>query len=100
MTFTIDAGWRAGMELECDDRRGQQVYCLTQDPGLEWIDAFDDLPPPVRSRLAQSRYNLCPTCVGLEAAQAAGRRRRPSIAIYLAVITAIEQAISDGGGDA
>jgi hypothetical protein len=44
MTFTISAGWRAGIELECDDRRGQQVYCLTHDPGLEWIDAFNDLP--------------------------------------------------------
>lgn len=45
MTFKISPKWRAGMELECSDRRGQQVYCTTRDPGLEWIDAYDDLPP-------------------------------------------------------
>jgi hypothetical protein len=97
MTFTISAEWHAGMELECEDRRGQQVYCTTRDPGLQWIKNFDDLPPQVRSRLAQSRFNLCPACVKMEAQRAAGSGRRlPPVPVFLAIITAIEAAIAAG----
>lgn len=97
MTFTISAGWYAGMELECEDRRGQQVYCTTRSPGLMWISAYDDLPPAVRGRLARSRFNLCPTCIEMEAKRAARRRRPVPVSVYLAVIDAVEAAIAAGG---
>jgi hypothetical protein len=93
MKVRISPEWRPGMELECDDRRGQQVFCATHDPGLQWIDAYDDLPPPVRSRLAHSRYNLCPTCIEMEA-KGATKRRPPPVSVYLAVISAVEAAIA------
>lgn len=100
----ISPEWRAGMETRCEDRAGQQVQCLTSEPGSMWIHGLDDLPDAVRARLARSKYNLCPVCVAAEA-DAAGSGR-PSVAIYFAVIAAIEQAISaseaeqPGGGDA
>jgi hypothetical protein len=96
MKVRISPEWRAGMELLCGDRRGQQVYCTTHDPGLEWIDAYDDLPPAVRSRLAHSRYNICPTCIEIEANRATKRRRPVPVSVYLAVIDAVEAAIAAG----
>src|SRR5262249_18915117 len=78
----ISREWRAGMETRCEDRAGQQVQCLTSEPGSMWIHGLDDPPDAVRARLARSRYNLCPVCVAAEA-DAAGSGR-PSVAIYFA----------------
>jgi hypothetical protein len=70
---------RAGMETRCEDRAGQQVQCLTSEPGSMWIHGLDDLPDAVRARLARSKYNLCPVCVAAEAdAAGSGRSSQPS----------------------
>jgi hypothetical protein len=55
----------------------------------------DDLPPPVRRRLAGSVHNICPTCADMEARSEAAARglRWPTIAVYFDVIEAIEQKL-------
>jgi hypothetical protein len=45
---------------------GRQVRCTTFDEGSVWIHRLDSLPPPVRRRLANSRFNICPTCVYID----------------------------------
>src|SRR5262249_5027384 len=73
----------------------QQVRCLTGDQGSEWIHGLDDLPPPVRRRLAAGVHNICPTCVDMEARSEAAARglRRPTIGVYFEVISAIERKL-------
>jgi hypothetical protein len=73
----------------------QQVRCLTGDQGSEWIHGLDDLPAPVRRRLAESAHNICPTCVDMEASFEARRRglRRPTLGVYDDVISAIERKL-------
>jgi hypothetical protein len=83
------------------DLDGRQVKCLTLDAGHVWIHYYDRLPPPVRHRLAESVFNICPACLSSEAEDmaAAQRLKRPTIAIYLAVIEAIERQL-DGDNEA
>lgn len=71
---------------------------MTGDQGSEWIHGLDKLPPPVRRRLAGGVYNICPTCVDMEApAEAAARGLRwPTVAIYFDVIEAIERKLDPG----
>jgi hypothetical protein len=68
---------------------GRQVRCTTFDDGCVWIHELDDLPPPVRRRLANSRFNICPTCVVIDAR----RNGMPSLKLYFAVIEAIERTL-------
>jgi hypothetical protein len=73
-------------------QNAQQVFCTTGDEGSEWIHGLDALPPAVRRRLADAVYNICPTCVAMDARCEAKRRRlrNPTVGIYLDVIAAIE----------
>jgi hypothetical protein len=90
----VRSGWRSG-KGERSDPDGKQVRCLTADEGHVWMASHDKLPPPVRRRLAESVFNLCPACMDIEAyavAQARGLRR-PTVSIYLAVIRAIERQL-------
>ena len=68
---------------------GRQVRCTTFDEGSVWIHRLDNLPPLVRRRLANSRFNLCPTCVEIDTR----RNGTPSLRLYFAVIDAIERTL-------
>ena len=61
---------------------GRQVRCTTFDEGSVWIHRLDNLPPLVRRRLANSRFNLCPTCVEIDTR----RNGTPSLRLYFRVI--------------
>jgi hypothetical protein len=91
----LDPHWSPGM-MRRSAQEAQQVWCLTGDQGSEWIHGLDDLPAPVRRRLAESVFNICPTCVDGEARSAAGARglRRPTLGLYFEVIAAIERALA------
>jgi len=77
---------------------GRQVRCTTFDEGSVWIRDLDMLPAPVRRRLAESIFNICPTCARMDADREARRRglRQPTVAIYLDVLRAIEQTLKSG----
>jgi hypothetical protein len=95
----IDSRWSPNMMRRAGStHEAQQVRCLTGDEGSEWIHGLDDLPPPVRRRLALSADNICPTCVDIEARSEAAARglRRPTVAVYFDVIGAIEQKLRMG----
>ena len=68
---------------------GRQVRCTTFDEGSVWIHGLDKLPPPVRRRLANSRFNICPTCVAMDTR----RNGAPTLKLYFAVIEAIERTL-------
>jgi len=68
---------------------GRQVKCCTYDPGDVWIHEIDNLPPLVRRRLADGRYNVCPTCVSIEACN----NGTPTLALYFRVIDEIERVL-------
>src|SRR5262245_6470530 len=68
---------------------GRQVRCTTFDEGSVWIHKLDNLPPSVRRRLANSRFNLCPTCVDIDTRS----NGTPSLKLYFAVIDAIERTL-------
>jgi hypothetical protein len=57
---------------------------------------YDELPPAVRRRLAQSEFNICPACLWGEAEKEAAARglRQPTISVYLALIASIERQLS------
>jgi hypothetical protein len=85
------------MELR-SSHEGRQVKCLTADEGHVWIHYYDNLPSPVRRRLANGPYNICPACMQGEAHRlaAARGRRRPATADYFNTIEAIERKLADG----
>lgn len=94
----VRSGWRADLP----QRRGRdekQVLCLTADAGHVWIHCYDRLPPPVRRRLAESVFNICPACMDIEAHRTATARglSRPTIRIYFRVIEAIERKLNEPG---
>jgi hypothetical protein len=93
----INPRWSPNM-MRRSTHEAQQVYCTTGDQGSEWIAGLDDLPLPVRRRLCNSRFNICPTCVHMDACSEAAARglRRPTIAVYIDVITAVEQKLTGG----
>jgi hypothetical protein len=82
------------MELQ-SSHEGRQVKCLTADEGHVWIHYYDKLPAPVRRRLANGRYNICPACMEIEAERMATARglRRPTVTLYFTVIQAIERKL-------
>jgi hypothetical protein len=90
----IDPRWSPNM-MRRSSTEAQQVRCLTGDQGSEWIHGYDELPAPVRRRLAESVYNICPTCIRGEAGSEATARglRQPTIAVYFDVIEAIERKL-------
>src|SRR5262249_31889997 len=67
-----------------------EVHDLRQ--GSVWIHGLDELPPPVRRRLANSRFNICPTCVAMDTR----RNGKPTLKLYFAVIEAIERVLDRG----
>ena len=87
----IDSKWSPTM-MRRSSQNAQQVFCTTGDQGSEWIHGLDDLPAPVRRRLAESVFNVCPTCVRMDAEMNCSNRR-PSIAVYFDVIEAIERRL-------
>ena len=94
----INSRWSPNMmRRPGSTHEAQQVRCLTGDQGSEWVHGLDELPPPVRRRLADSVHNICPTCADMEARSEARRRglRRPTISIYFAVIEAIERKLDE-----
>jgi hypothetical protein len=95
----VRGGWTPTMELR-SSHEGRQVKCLTADEGHVWIHRYDSLPPPVRQRLANGRFNICPACLRIDAQYMARKQRlkRPTVAIYLAAIKIIEQKL-DGLGN-
>jgi hypothetical protein len=92
----ISPKWSPTM-MKRSSQNAQQVFCTTGDQGSEWIHGLDELPAPVRRRLANSHLNLCPTCIGIDADSEARRRglRRPTIAVYFDVIEAIERRLNE-----
>ena len=68
---------------------GRQARCMTFDEGYVWVHRLDDLPSPVRRRLANGRFNICPTCVDIETRN----NGTPSLKLYFAVIEAIERTL-------
>jgi hypothetical protein len=68
---------------------GRQVRCTTFDEGSVWIHGLDELPPPVRRRLVNSRFNICPTCVDVDTRN----NGAPTLKLYFAVIDAIERTL-------
>jgi hypothetical protein len=91
----IRTGWMPNMEQRAkpEDR---QVKCLIASGGHLWMeDFFDRLPAAVRHRLADGRYNICPACFTEEAERTAATQglRRPTIAIYIATLKAIERKL-------
>jgi hypothetical protein len=91
----VRPGWAPNMEQRAAPD-GRQVKCLTSDAGHVWIHYYDELPPPVRRRLAEGNFNICPACLWGEAQKvaAAQRLRQPTVRIYFAVIASIEQQLS------
>jgi len=95
MVSKLRAGWTPMMERRADFE-DRQVKCLIASGGHLWMRGyFDRLPAAVRRRLAESPFNICAACVTEEAQRmaAAQRLRRPTIAVYFDVITAIEQKL-------
>jgi hypothetical protein len=86
----ISAQWTPTMEHRADIK-GRQVKCLIATDGHRWMGSYDRLPSVVRRRLAASVFNICPACMVLDAVRIAGRM--PTIAVYLAVIEAIERKL-------
>lgn len=70
------------------------MKCLIASEGHVWMRGFfDQLPPRVRSRLANSAHNICRACMDEEAHALAVQRkeRKPSIATYFAMAEMIER---------
>jgi hypothetical protein len=84
-------GWSSDM-VRGRTLEGRQVKCLTADEGHVWMYRFDSLPRAVRRRLAESRFNICPACMAIDARKVAPTAR-PSIATYFAVIEQIERQL-------
>jgi hypothetical protein len=79
---------------------GRQVKCLIASEGHLWMRGyFDCLPPVIRHRLAESRFNICPACINEDAHRKASQRNesRPSISTYLTVIDLIERKLGSVG---
>ena len=90
----VRSAWASGKGLRADPD-GKQVRCLTADEGHVWMHTYDELPPSVRRRLAESPFNLCPACVAIETNNVAADRglQRPTLRIYFDVIRAIERQL-------
>jgi hypothetical protein len=90
---TAGTQWKLSAMEQRASLDGKQVKCLTNDEGHVWMHYFDPLPPAVRRRLAESRFNICPACMHIEAYNV---QTKPTVATYFAVIEAIERKLSEG----
>src|SRR5262245_23247676 len=86
MAIKLNPIWNSKRMAALD---GRQVRCTTFDDGCVWIHELDNLPPSVRRRLANSRFNICPTCVDIDTR----RNRLPTLKLYFAVNEAIERTL-------
>jgi hypothetical protein len=93
----ISCKWGPDM-MRQSGHEAQQVRCLSGDQGSEWIHGLDGLPAPIRRRLCESRHNICPTCLHIEAARNTRKGRRPALVTYSAVLRLIEHRLDGGGG--
>src|SRR5262249_37292874 len=94
----VRSGWTPTMELR-SSHEGRQVKCLTADEGHVWIHCYDSLPAPVRQRLANGRFNICPACLQIDAQCMARKQRlkRPTVALYLAAIKILDRTLEGLG---
>jgi hypothetical protein len=82
--------WTANMEQRAG-LEGRQVKCLIASEGHLWMRGyFDRLPGPVRRRLAESRFNICPACMDEEARSV---QTKPTVSTYFTVIARIERKL-------
>lgn len=86
---TVPKAWSSTMKQGARED-AKQIKCLIADAGHVWMHYFDELPSPVRHRLAQSRHNVCTACLTLEAER---QERRPSVATFLVTLAQIERAL-------
>jgi hypothetical protein len=68
---------------------GKQVKCLTSDEGHVWIYGYDRLSSKVRSRLANSPFNICPVCLTIQVR----RKGKETDVDYFRRIQEIEQEL-------
>ncbi len=81
-------GWTPTLGQRLTDPDARQVKCLTADAGHVWMPNYDELPPVVRRRLANSPFNICAACMVIEA-----RKMGPGVAAYFTAIDAIEKKL-------
>jgi hypothetical protein len=56
-----------GKSMRNDSDEINQTFCMIATGGHLWMeDYFDDLPVPVRRRLRNSHFNICPACLQIE----------------------------------
>jgi hypothetical protein len=76
---------------QADDEN--QTRCWVSTEGHIWMCGYyDTLPPGVRRRLQQSRFNLCPACLTTYFLPRARRRHRQ--AGFFAAIEIMEDEVS------
>jgi hypothetical protein len=82
----LDPVWSSKRMVTLD---GRQVRCMTFDEGSVWIHGLDKLPLLVRRRLADARFNICPTCIDIETR----KNGTPNLSLYIAVVDAMERTL-------
>jgi hypothetical protein len=86
------ADWTPTME-ERSSLEGRQLKCLIASEGHRWMKSyFDELPPVVRQRLAESDHNICAACMAIEVWERTGSK--PRIGDYFAMIESIEKKLT------
>jgi hypothetical protein len=78
---------------------GKQVKCLIASEGHMWMKGYyDRMSPRVRSRLANSPFNICPACLNgqVNANSLLSRKSRATDADYFRCIEAVEQELKEG----
>jgi hypothetical protein len=84
------------MEARAGEREGRQVKCLIASEGHLWMRRyFDNLPAPVRARLCENEFNICPACLqeGAQKLAHAHGLRRATTAIFMVALRSIERAL-------
>jgi hypothetical protein len=89
---TPQRGWSPAMAQRVRGEDAKQVSCLTQDAGHVWMHYHDQLPAPIRRRLAVSHHNVCAACLTIEAER---REPRPSVATFIRVLIEIERQLDE-----
>jgi hypothetical protein len=82
--------WSPVMAQRASGEDAKQIACLTADAGHMWMRYHDQLPAPIRHRLAASRHNICAACLTIEAER---RKRPPSVATFICVLVEIERQL-------
>lgn len=71
-----------------------QTFCLIATGGHMWMDYYDLLPPLIRARLRQSRFNLCPACLITEVLPRVSKRHDRERRLMIA-IDVMERTVED-----